>query len=207
MMAVSIPQEWPSQDFSQERLLTLWQSSHDDVFWRHDVDYNLSCARQMAYLENQNGIKSTYYFRSIGEDYDTSSDEFVGTVEFCRSLGHELGFHIDLMLEREAYVPAMYVRRQFEIQSRFVRKYISGARVSFHAPPRSALWRDYVGLEHAMGSRWEGKYIADSRGMFRLSPEAFLSSRIAVQINLHAEWWFLPAEEASAMREREAVKP
>lgn len=191
-------------DFSIENLDRLF--NYQNVFWRHDVDYDLECAVKMAEFEKERGIRATYYFRGMSCEYSPFSHEYAKTMHRVFELGHRIGVHVDLLMPREYEVATMQVVVAYNQQCAPVSCKANGV-FSLHAPPHSALWRDYPGLAHAMSPDWAGLYLADSRGVFRSDPFDFLKNRRGrVQINLHPEWWFLPADEAQAMREREAVK-
>lgn len=198
-------------DFSMDRLYALLERNHEGIFWRHDVDFNLECARSMALLEYDFNVTSTYYLRALPEDYDPANSEFWETVKVIQACGHNIGVHVDLRLPRQHVVSALVLMRACNDQMGVL---ASDARwpktdlVSLHCPPRSALFRRIPRYLNAMDPVWEHRYVADSRGSFRFAqPETMISHHCTVQINLHPEWWFLPAEQAQAMREREEAKP
>ncbi len=65
---------------------------------RHDVDRLPKNSLDTAVIENELGIKGTYYFRIVKESYD----EFIITQ--IAKLGHEIGYHyedIDLAIQNE----------------------------------------------------------------------------------------------------------
>lgn len=200
----------PMVDFSLARLHGLWDLDRPGVFWRHDVDYDLASAAAMARAEAEHEIHSTYYLRALRDDYDPDSDEFAETACTIVACGHRLGVHADLCQPREAEVPLAWVAAVCRTQSGLLQRMglNVGDRVSLHAPPVSCLFTFIPGHDHAMSPRWRGRYVADSRGSFRFAnPEEMLFGRGPLQINLHPEWWFLPPEEADALREREMRKP
>ena len=56
---------------------------------RHDVDSWPSNALEMALVENNHGIKATYYFRQSPLSYNKK------IIEKIVSLGHEIGYHYE----------------------------------------------------------------------------------------------------------------
>lgn len=57
---------------------------------RHDIDRYPANAREMAHLEHELGIHSTYYVRMIPEVFSPS------LVRTLSSLGHEVGYHFEV---------------------------------------------------------------------------------------------------------------
>lgn len=58
---------------------------------RHDVDRLPENALRIAKIENELGIKSSYYFRILPESYDES------IISQISNLGHEIGYHYEEM--------------------------------------------------------------------------------------------------------------
>lgn len=203
---IAMPVE-TTQDFSLGRLAELWAFDHLLVTWRHDVDYNLRCAVEMAEAEAEHGIQSTYYIRSKMPGAAPGTAKFRAAVKDILRYGHHLGTHADLELPRNAMVGRGLLASCCQRERALLADFPVENRVSFHAPPVDALWRTVPRFEHAMEPQWGGRYLADSRGVLRGDPEAMLADGVAVQINLHAEWWFLPPREANRLRRREALAP
>ncbi len=190
------------QDFSQERLICLL--AHPLAVLRHDVDYDPMCALQMAKLEGQIGVHSTYYIRPL-ECYEPGARLALAEIPLH---GHDLAPHVDLHLPRDAEVDdelmALTAEQDFELLSE---SFPMTRKVSFHAPPQDIHWRDVEGFDHALKGEWFGRYLADSRGVWRFPPEQLLSWGEVIQLNLHPEWWFWEQAEADAWRRIEAKKP
>lgn len=58
---------------------------------RHDVDRLTKNTLKMAEIENDMGIKGTYYFRSVPQSYNEK------IIKQLNSLGHEIGYHYETM--------------------------------------------------------------------------------------------------------------
>lgn len=196
-----------SQEFTLERLHDLWALNHPNVFWRHDVDYSLEAALEMAMHEAQHGIRSVYYLRALATEYRPESAICREVAQEIRCCGHELGIHVDLQLPRDASVTTEHMVDACRNQAALLAHLRIYALVSFHAPPPNALWRIVPGFVHAMGPEWKGRHIADSRGVWHADPEQLLADGNTCQISTHAEWYFMPETARSALREREAVAP
>lgn len=208
-----------SKLFTLENLRTIMSLDRKlNVFWRHDIDYNLKAAVSMAFFEKELGVQSIYYFRATADEYSPEDIEFRNCVDAVRQLGHGVGCHVDLFTPRRGLISDRKIRNACETQIAMLRLPYRITAVSFHAPPADALWRSVEGFAHAMSPLWEGRYWSDSRGIFgghgesnehaqRRVLDRLMKTKTAPQVNLHPEWWFLPKAEADAMRIREAGNP
>lgn len=188
-------------DFSKDRLQTLL--THPRAVIRHDVDYDPACAVKMAEFECGLDVRSVYYVRPL-ECYQNNK---AWSFQEIFWYGHELGVHADLCLPREAHVSDKLLRTVAEGTFQMLLDVLPvSRRVSFHAPPIDVYWRSVEGFDHALKPEWRGRYVADSRGVFRLQPEENLDKGV-VQLNLHPEWWFWDQETADMWRQVEAAKP
>ncbi|MBM7095678.1 hypothetical protein JSY36_07920 [Bacillus sp. H-16] len=65
------------------------------VIFRHDVDFSLSKALQLAKLEKVKGIKSTYFILLSTDFYNVFSKESYKILKEIQELNHEIGLHFD----------------------------------------------------------------------------------------------------------------
>lgn len=71
---------------------------HDRLYLRHDVDHDILRATDMARLEADNGIRSTYFLLPTAPYFDYSP-KFVTEVEKLGELGHMIGLHNNALTE------------------------------------------------------------------------------------------------------------
>lgn len=69
------------------------------ILLRHDVDAEPDKALQMAEIDHDLGIASTFFFRMHGS-YNLFSEEAYSAVKRIINLGHEVGFHYELFQRR-----------------------------------------------------------------------------------------------------------
>ena len=62
---------------------------------RHDVEYSLDRALQLAQLENELNVKSTYCIQVRNNIYNAISDKNIELVKQIHALGHEIALHQD----------------------------------------------------------------------------------------------------------------
>jgi len=74
------------QDFIQ-------QPEDKIVILRHDVDRKPENAFVIAKIEKEAGIKASYYFRIVKENYDEN------IIKQIAEMGHEIGYHYENLSE------------------------------------------------------------------------------------------------------------
>jgi len=65
------------------------QPENKTVILRHDVDRKPENALAIAKIENEAGIKASYYFRIVKESYDEN------IIKEIAKMGHEIGYHYE----------------------------------------------------------------------------------------------------------------
>lgn len=63
------------------------------IIMRHDVDRRPNYSLRMARLENELGVQSTYYFRTVPKTFKP------GIINEISDLGHEIGYHYENLSE------------------------------------------------------------------------------------------------------------
>ena len=109
------------------------------VIIRHDVDRKPGNALKMARLENEMGIRSTYYFRT--KPHVFKSD----IIQAIADNGHEIGYHYESLSDAKGdYGRAL---TDFEANLNQLRKLVPVYTISMHGSPLSPydnreLWRN-----------------------------------------------------------------
>ncbi|MEM9942665.1 MAG: hypothetical protein AAF939_13965, partial [Planctomycetota bacterium] len=75
--------------------LDLTKSQRPLCLMRHDIDFDLGMARDMALVEAEFQIQSTYFFLVRTEHYNLFSEQGTKLVREILDLGHHLGLHFD----------------------------------------------------------------------------------------------------------------
>src|SRR5262245_6342071 len=68
------------------------------MFLRHDVDFSLDFALEMAQIESEMSICSTYFVMPTNDYYNVYSKRGRDVLRSLVSLGHEVGLHWDSSL-------------------------------------------------------------------------------------------------------------
>ena len=131
------------------------------VVMRHDVDRSVERARRLAEVENEMGVKVSYYFR----------EKFIGDDVVCiASLGHEVGYHYEELVTEKGDVERAYVRFMRNVCA--LRELVDVKTITMHGAPTSRfdskeMWRvcDYKKL----GLIGEPQFDVDWNDMFYLT--------------------------------------
>jgi len=117
------------------------------VVMRHDVDRKPGNALDMARIEADAGVASSYYFRTIEETFEPT------IIEAVEALGHEVGYHYEDM-DRAEGDPTLAVRHFTRNLARF-REHATVDTVSMHGNPLTPydnrdMWEATTFEEHGL---------------------------------------------------------
>lgn len=110
------------------------------VLLRHDVDRHLTSALRMADLEAQYGMAATYYIRMTSRVFKPRA------LKSLAYLGHEVGYHYEVLARSRGYVPEAI--RLFDEELARMRRVVPVETISMHSSPMSSwnnrlLWIDH----------------------------------------------------------------
>lgn len=141
----------------KERLLLL----------RHDVDQSLESSLELAKIEKENGLKSTYFIWLTSPFYNIFDKYYSSIILEILSLGHQIGLHFDERVYpiRDRQDLNNYVDLEVSLLEKYFNFIISA--VSMHRPSKWILENDilldnYINTYSTKYSE-EFKYISDSR--------------------------------------------
>jgi hypothetical protein len=166
-----------------------------DIILRHDVDFSLEAAEEMARMEHGLGVKATYFVLLRTEFYNPLSARGLAALQKIRDYGHDIGLHLDASLylgnsdeiddaaEKECGLLAAAIDQSIDV-------------ISFHRPaPELIAKRELIaGRLSAYSPRFlkDMGYCSDSRGGWHYGPpleqEAIKEGR-ALQLLFHPIWW------------------
>jgi hypothetical protein len=168
------------------------------VILRHDIDFSIQMAVQMATLEKDLGVESTYYFLLASDSYNLLSKEAAHGIKAIQDMGHSIGLYFD---------PTVYEDEKigFECELEiFERRYGRMSSMSFHRPSKSILeginWlpKRIIGAYQAEYFT-DITYISDSQGAFRYGhpcEHTSFTQGLNIQLLIHPIWWMTDGEGA-----------
>jgi hypothetical protein len=181
-----------------------------DLIWRHDVDFSLRCAADVAEVDAEHEIQSIFFINISSDTYNARSLTGKGLVNRILEAGHSIGIHFD----HGFYGLTPSVEVLFERLTHEANEFEGSFGVrpdvfSFHNPDSSTkeFQDEYIGnfinfYSSIFQSEWD--YCSDSNGYWRHSPISQVlssSSQKPLQVLTHPEWWtrgdFKPRERLS----------
>jgi peptidoglycan/xylan/chitin deacetylase (PgdA/CDA1 family) len=185
---------------SSRRIITYPEvPNHDDfILWRHDCDMSLNRALEIARIDQEFGVRSTFFIMVRSNFYNILEKTQTDIVREIVKLGHEIGLHFDASYHNS-------IDRVFNLEDSIIMdsKYLEDvAQVpldvfSFHNPSSEILENDnleYGGLINCYSKylRQLTDYGSDSNGYWRHEPIPEIlkdEDKKRLQILTHPEWW------------------
>lgn len=139
------------------------------VILRHDIDNSIEKSIQLAEIEAQLGVKSTYFALITSDFYNVASKKSLEGLQKIQNLGHEIGLHFDEMayIELDNIVGA--IKKEAGILSDIIGAEIT--TVSMHRPSQKTLEANYEipGMINSYSKTFfnDFKYLSDSRRRWR----------------------------------------
>lgn len=149
------------------------------VLLRHDVDFSPRKAVEMARIEADRGIESTYFFLVSSPSYNPHNADIRQSIRTIDAMGHDVGLHFDASVYWDEEPPITDLRRRIRRERQALGCIVDDVVdiVAFHNPDEWMLGRRFPGFSHTYEPRYfeEMEYYADSNQRWR-SQEPFRSS-------------------------------
>jgi len=166
------------------------------ILLRHDIDNEIESALEVAKMEFNLDIQSTFYFRVAAQFYNIFSQEGGRIINSIRMMGHEIGLHFD---------PSIYkdIEAGFWCELRIMEDVI-GENVlstSLHEPNAYGKYPKFPGIISAYDEKVFSKetYFSDSRFGFNVTTEEIIEKarRSLVQVLFHPTMYCIRNENES----------
>ncbi len=166
---------------------------------RHDVDVDLQEALKMAEIENEVGIKSTYFVLITSEYYNLLTGKNIESAKNILGLGHEIGLHFDITAyDKDVSVKKIrgMIKREICLLEKALD--IKVKSLSWHIPRRDFLgvhldFLEDMGVWNAYDPYFYSgyKYVSDSMMRWREPLEEYIENRKyeKLQILTHPIWY------------------
>lgn len=159
---------------------------------RHDVDYSLLTALQLAKLESKNDIKATYYILPYNDFYNPLSPNGRSLVRQIAELGHEIGLHW--------YAPhyqfdkgEMFLKNDIELLSEIANQKV--VSLSQHEPSITGnfqLPKKYQENDAYSVKFKDFVYVSDSSMTWRqYTPLDLINKKVSFQFLSHPAHWII----------------
>ena len=161
------------------------------IYLRHDIDFSIKDAFQIANIEKELGIKSNYFFMINSNFYNCFSTENYKLIRFILDFGHTISLHFDPSCHLNLEEGFKLEKRIFESSFNMKIKLISLHKPRLFLNNNNKKIGDCY---HTYEDKFfrEMHYYSDSGGkdvseiIKKLSPEKFTKP---IQLLLHPIWW------------------
>lgn len=202
------------QELAQKKLrpTTIWQSqpSYTKLIIRHDIDFSIEHALEMATIEHELGVSSTYFFMLTSNMYNLLSRSSQDMVREIQQMGHKISVHFDPI--------AHNMLNQFQSEKYLFEKLfnVNVDIVSIHRPgpflENNNLLLSGIPTTYNDAFFNDMVYLSDSGGRdVTPSIQQYLNSpcKYGIQLLIHPIWWTATSDSATQTidywyREREA---
>lgn len=165
------------------------------VILRHDIDTDLAQAVRFAELEEEFGVRSTYFVLLRTDFYNPASRTNLEKLRRIQALGHEIGLHFDEKAypDGTAEETVTCILHERDILSSILGTPVT--TVSIHRPSKATLEADLQvpGMVNSYGKTFfhDFKYLSDSRHRWREPVEEIIQSGEYDRLHIltHAFWY------------------
>lgn len=164
------------------------------IILRHDVDFSLEYALELAEKESEHKIRSTYFVLFNGEYYNPFDSKNSKIIKEISDLGHEIGLHYDTsFLPKSSRKEIEIIKKEINMLEIITHKKIIS--VAQHVPSETRRIFTNLKNEGFIDSRSpeiikQVKYISDSSHYWR---EGCMCQNVKkfdrLQILTHPIWW------------------
>jgi hypothetical protein len=159
---------------------------------RHDVDYSVIKAREMAEVEHRLGVGSTLFLLLSSPYYNLLSEANLRAARDIIAMGHEIGFHYDtdLVADLDTDRQAAEIARQARVLGSMLGVEITA--IAQHNPSVTPVRVKVDGFVDAYSDRYfkQIAYLSDSRRLFGTPDlEQFFRVNDRAQLLIHPLWW------------------
>lgn len=172
---------------------TFGNASDNDILLRHDVDASLKAALEIAKIDNQVGISSTFFIYLHSEFYNTFELKSSAIIRNILKLGHKIGLHYnELFFAENNLNPSETIMKEIDILEHHFKTKIEAIAVHEASKRRKITLRLPKRIVNCYSKKFfiERKYISDSAQFWR--EKCFcqhLSKHKKLQILTHPIWW------------------
>jgi hypothetical protein len=158
------------------------------ILLRHDIDVDLEAALQLAKIENELNIVSTYFIMLRSPMYNLFSRANINIVKEIISLGHKLALHYDAFnavgstLQQDVDLEIDILNKVFNVDI---------STVSFHQPCTDIINNNFKIRQINTYDMKDIFYISDSNANDRVLNTKLLFQYEKIQILVHPMWWIM----------------
>lgn len=167
-------------------------SEKGKLFLRHDVDIFAENTINMAAIENNCGVSSTFFFQPDNDFYNILSSKTLKIIDKLSQMGHQIGLHVNSPIEESRGDLSEAIPRLYGFYSRYIP--LTNV-ISFHHPPQKVMNNFEInGFLNVYGEKYfkNIRFFSDSKR--REFADQLISSfendkEKSIQLLTHPFWW------------------
>lgn len=179
------------------------------IFLRHDIDYSVSLALEMARLDASCNIRATFAVQVTSPFYNPFNPTSIRDINAIKALGHDIALHCKLLPGCDGAEKDYYVNREMTILRSYF-PFVSPV-LSWHNPPsdKRKTQAAVTGFINAYSPEFTRDiyYISDS--VTRHDPIDFiniLNTGQSIQMLLHPLIWLSGTQDMASMINRVLIE-
>ena len=166
-------------------------SQHNQVIMRHDIDFDVKAALEIAEIEYAMDVKSTFFFLLRNESYNPFEHKNFELIQKIKKLGHMVSIHFDPVIyedfEKGFFTEKHLFESSFETSVEIISLHRPNEYFKNHNQPIDQCDHTYMNKYFR-----DIKYVSDSTGIFRyghpFSTKEFHNNE-SLHILIHPIWW------------------
>ena len=167
------------------------------IILRHDIDFSVEYALEMACIEANLDIKASYFFMTTSDFYNIFSERNRKALRQIHEMGHEIGLHWDSrFLPQKGELKDKLFTAQLALLSHIFGQDVTSA--SQHVPTDTpAIKFDHLVKIEAYSDKimQSFEYVSDSSMAWRdLTPLDLVNTNANFQFLAHPIWWMSSGE-------------
>jgi hypothetical protein len=162
------------------------------VILRHDIDFSIGKAFEMATIDCEAGARSTFFVLLTAPYYNALSARNLQLLRRIAAMGHEIGLHYDSSIVEDLESAEQSSRVASLARCLEEQLGLPVMSVAQHKPARARVRPVVPGFVDVRSDGFcrEMAYLSDSRMKFGTDDVyAFLDSHPRVQLAIHPIWW------------------
>jgi len=175
-------------------------SNEKEVLLRHDIDFSLTAAKEIAQYDYNSGIKSTFFIYLNSPFYNILFEDDKKQIDEIAKFGHDIALHFDQRIN-------IGLDKEIEILSKIFSN-VRSDLISLHKPRINQYTKTIIkdNIHKNILTSYDDayfreiKYLSDSKCSFNeIEFDSILNSKKSFQLLLHPIWWYF---EGNSLEEK-----
>ncbi|MDY0278761.1 MAG: hypothetical protein RBQ97_11830 [Acholeplasma sp.] len=167
-----------------------------ELIIRHDVDFSLEKALEMAIIEKEANVSSTYFILISSPFYNVNEKKSNQILRALLNMGHHIGLHFDQTVYEVDNIQTIHDKAKYEAKLLSLVLNYKVSAISFHRPSKFLLDSDIDFGDNIINTYSKKffkdiSYISDSRMNWKINPIDTINegNKNRIQLLVHPIWY------------------